>query len=178
MTVIDALRACLPHTAKDATLPTLEGVRLWNGRAYATDRYTLAISEYEFDEVDHDVFVSVENVKRIISAGSDVARVENGQIVLVNGATFLVPEMSNVGDYPPLDNLVEKWKAGEASQVSFTARFLDRFAAKHFPYQNARDRRNHTVTFEMGETDTKPVRVTIPDFPWFVALVVPRKTEA
>lgn len=177
MTVIDALKACLPHTAKDSTLPTLEGVRLWNGRAYATDRYTLAISEYEFEGENHDVFVSAENAKRIISSGSAVARVENGQIVLENGATFLVPEMSSVGDYPPLDNLVEKWKAGELGQVSFTARFLDRFAAKHFPYQNARERRNHTVTFEMGETALKPVKVTIPDFPWYVALVVPRETE-
>lgn len=178
MTVINALRACLPHTAKDGMTPVLEGVRLWNGRAYATDRYTLAISEYEFEGENHDVFVSAENAKRIISSGSDVARVENGQIVLENGATFPVPEMSSVGDYPPLDNLVEKWKAGEASQVSFTARFLDRFAAKHFPYRNARERRDHTVTFEMGETDTKPVKVTVPEFPWFVALVVPRKTGA
>lgn len=178
MTVIDALRACLPHVTKDATLPVLDGVRLWDGRAYATDRYTLAISEYEYEGGGHDVFVSAENAKRIISSGSDVARVENNQIVLKNGATFLVPEMSSVGNYPPLDHLVEKWKAGELGQVSFTARFLDRFAAKHFPYQNARDRREHTVTFEMGETATKPVKVTIPDFPWFVALVVPRKTGA
>lgn len=177
MTVIDALKACLPHTDKAVLSPVLEGVRLWNGRAYATDRYTLAISEYEFEGENHDLFVSAENVKRIISAGSDVARVENGQIVLVNGATFLVPEMSNVGDYPPLDNLVEKWSPGEVSQVSFTARFLDRFAAKHFPYQNARERRGHTVTFEMGEDATKPVKVTVPDFPWFVARVVPRRTD-
>ena len=177
MNVVDALKACLPHVAKNVALPVLEGVRLKNGRAYATDRYTLAISDYQFEGEDHDVFVSVENAKRIISAGSDVARVENGQIVLVNGAVFPTPEMSSVGDYPDVDKLVENWAAGELGQVSFQTRFLDRFAAKHFPYRNAKDRQGHTVTFEMGVEATKPVRVTVPGFPWFVGLVVPRKVE-
>lgn len=177
MTVVDALKACLPHADKDGPISALNGVRLWNGRAYATDRYTLAISDYQFEGEDHDVFVSVENAKRIISAGSDVARVENGQIVLANGAVFPVPEMTSTGDYPNVNRLVENWVPGEVGQVSFTACFLDRFAAKHFPYRNARERRDHIVTFEMGADATKPVRVTVPAFPWFVSLVVPRRTE-
>lgn len=177
MNVVDALKACLPHVVKDDLRPVLEGVRLWNGKAYATDRYTLAISDYQFEGEDHDVFVSAADAKRIISAGSDVARVENGQIVLANGAVFPVPEMSRVGDYPDVNRLVENWVPGEVDRVSFTAQFLDRFAAKHFPYQNARERRDHIVTFEMGTDSRLPVKVTIPDFPWFVALVVPRKME-
>lgn len=178
MNVVDALKACLPHADKNGPLPVLNGVRLWNGRAYATDRYTLAISDYQFEGEDHDVFVSVENAKRIISAGSDVARVDNGQIVLANGVVFPVPEMWNVGDYPNVNRLVENWVPGEVGQVSFTAQFLDRFAAKHFPYRNARERRDHSVTFEMGTDSHLPVRVTVPAFPGFVALVVPRRTGA
>lgn len=187
----DALRACLPHVAKDGLVSVLGGVRLVSGVAYATDRYTLARAEYDCDHYDdHDIWVSAETVKAVLAAKNPVASIglsdaaNSATIRLQNGQTFTVPSTHTVGDYPNVERLIpaknDVAEASAANVFGADLRHLEKFAAKHFARFNSAGRAGgvrgaHPVRMQLQADATKPIRVDVPASPWFVGVVVPMR---
>lgn len=182
-TLVNALRAVLPHASQDGTLPVLNGIHITpDGIAEATDRYTLA--QARFDDgagvVTEDLYIPGSVVKQILAAKSYARSIDGTKLVLGNGQAFALQKMSDVGDYPNLARLIpgDDAKPGEHSRLAFNVSYLGRFDSKHFPHRNMSDKRRHAMTFTFGAEETKPVLVTNGQFPWFTGLIMPVRVEA
>lgn len=177
--IVDAIRACLPHASKEAHLKVLHGIRLHSGTAWATDRFTLARAHYAAEN-EHDLFVTLPVAKQILAAKSPAKSLTaDGSLALDNGQTFQLSQMTDVGDHPNLARLFVEpnHDSPTVSRVAFSTANLDKFAAKHFPYTRANERKGHTLHLEYGANNTKPVRVTVPGLEWFTGLVVPIRVK-
>lgn len=178
--LVDAIRAVLPHASTDNTLHILNGVRVISGEVWATDRYTLARATFDAEYMDdHDVFIPIDTAKMILAAKfgflASIGLSDDGKsatLRLTNGQTFQVSATSEIGDYPNVGRLIPDGEPVATENVAFGWNNLDKFAPKHFPHKDAKARRYHAPRFALyGET--KPVKVTFGEFPWFVGLIVP-----
>ena len=169
ITLSDALKMAAPHMAKDDTLRTLCGIKITDGVVMATDRYTAARIAVEGVP---DAFVPAAIVKQgVISIADNVA-------TLKTGATIPLPDMEDVGDYPSIEKLFTDFKPADVQSdhyaqnplaLSLNPDMFAKFLPKHFPKWSG------SLNIELGETPTKPLRVTLHLLPEFVALWVPMK---
>jgi len=169
ITLSDALKMAAPHMAKDTTLPTLCGIKITDGVVMATDRYTAA--RVTVGDVP-DAFVPAAIVKQgVISIADNVA-------TLKTGATIPLPDMADIGDYPSIEKLFTDFKPADAQSDHYAQNPLafainpamfDKFLPKHFPKYSG------SLKIELGETPTKPLRITLTGVSDFVALWVPIK---
>ena len=165
ITLSDALKMAAPHMAKDTTLPTLCGIRILDGVVMATDRYTAV--RITVDGVP-DAFVPAAIVKQgVISIADNVA-------TLKTGATIPLPDMADIGDYPSIGRLFDQFKAHdaipEAMNFGMDPKHVEKFSSKHLPARS-----NQLPRFEVGETTTKPFRITFSGTPEFIGLLVPTR---
>jgi len=167
ITLSDALKMAAPHMAKDDTLRTLCGIRILDGVVMATDRYTAVRITVKGVP---DAFVPAAIVKQgVIAIADNVA-------TLKTGATIPLPDMADIGDYPNMGKLFDGFKPADAQSdhyaqnplaFAISPAMFDKFLPKHFPkYSGA-------LRIELGETSTKPLRVTLRNMSEFVALWVP-----
>jgi len=171
ITLSDALKMASPHMAnpKDYTQQTLCGIRILDGVVMATDRYTAVRITVEGVP---DAFVPAAIVKQgVISIADNVA-------TLKTGATIPLPDMADVGDYPDVSRLFDQFKPADAQSDHYAGNPLAfainpdmfaKFLPKHFPKWSG------SLKIELGETPTKPLRLTLPGVREFVALWVPVK---
>ena len=165
ITLSDALKMAAPHMAKADTLPVLNGIRILDGVVMATDRYTAVRITVEGVP---DAFVPAAIVKQgVISIADNVA-------TLKTGATIPLPDMADIGDYPDVSRLFDQFKAHDAIPEAMTfgmdPKHVEKFSSKHLP-----SRSGELPRFEMGETLTKPFRVTFSGIPEFIGLLVPTR---
>jgi len=165
ITLSDALKMAAPHMAKDDTLRTLCGIKITDGVVMATDRYTAARVTVEGVP---DAFVPAAIVKQgVISIADNVA-------TLKSGATIALPDMADIGDYPDVSRLFDQFKAHdaipEAMNFGIDPKHVEKFSSKHLPARSG-----GLPRFEVGETTTKPFRVTFSGIPEFIGLLVPTR---
>jgi len=165
ITLSDALKMAAPHMSKDATLRTLCGIKITDGVVMATDRYTAARVTVEGVP---DAFIPAAIVKQgVVSISGNVA-------TLKTGATIPLPDMADIGDYPSIGRIFDNFKAHDAIPEAMTfgmdPKHVEKFSSKHLPARSG-----GLPRFEMGETTTKPFRVTFSGIPEFIGLLVPTR---
>lgn len=187
-TLTGAIRACLPHCDKTGMLPTLAGIRLHDGVAHATDRYTLAEACYDVEYMDqHDVFVPIATAKLILAAKSEGGAFTldddgvGATLSLPNGQTFHLDGMSTVGDFPTIEKLfpadveIHRDAPATVGAIALNSDYIAKFGAKHFRTPGTRERDGDDfTTIRMGFSgNTKPVLVNVGNVEWFRGLIVP-----
>jgi len=164
MNLTEAIKAVAPHASKDKLVPVLTGVQIQNGRAMATDRYTLAIVGVEELDMRLNLWLSPEDVK------AGVQSVTIDLITFTSGATK--PTQDAPGDYPAIERIANGFEPNNGTvieTISLDVAHLSKFAAKFLP----RSYGLHTPVFTFGVSPTKPVKVTFSAFPEYVGVVVP-----
>ena len=169
MNLNEAIKAVAPHTSKDKLVPVLTGVQIQNGRAMATDRYTLAIVEVEGLEQGVTAWLSPDDIKAGVKA------IANGMLTLANGATKPVTETP--GDFPAIERLIDNFTPNTGAPehiqaISFDVVHLSKFARKFLPKTIAK---TAAPRFEFGINNTAAARVTFTEWPEYTALIVPVK---
>jgi len=175
MNLTEALKAVAPHTApKNHNLPVLTHVRVKDGYALATDRYTLARAKI----TDHDTpdgYYTMEQVKKAPVSVTPASDTQVNDVVTYADGTQ-GPATEAPGDYPSVNRLIENWTPGtEIAPMVLDPKFALKFQAKHFPKNGSRVF-EASMQLAPGETPTKPVKVTFPGAfteDEFVALWVP-----
>jgi len=163
MNLQEAIKAAVPHVNKSDTVPAIIGLKIAGGILYATDRYTAV--RIEVPGVD-DAWVPLGVAKQGVVSISDNAA------TLKTGATMNLPAQEEWPDYPNIERLFEgfkPWNTSSPDPLAFglNPAMFEKFLPRHFPRDAV------SVKVEIGETLTKPLRITLPGFPEFVALWVP-----
>jgi len=172
ITLSDALKMAAPHMAnpKSDNRRELAGIRIAGGVVMATDRYTAVRITVEGVP---DAFIPADIVKQGVTfIGRD------NVATLKTGATIALPDMADIGDYPDVFRLFDQFKPADVQSdhyaqnplaLSLNPDMFAKFLPKHFPKWSG------SLKIELGETPTKPLRITLPGVREFVALWVPMK---
>ena len=187
-----AVRYAAPHADKTDDVPVLSGInfRTTKGSAEvtvsATDRYTLAMIPVPlYAPAPDDVNLTLPAkelaalLKPLKTGHGRVAVSEraDGRLVRVEALyAHIVPYalLAVDGEFPRNLETIVPTETGALESVAFNPTHMARFAPARWPGLPAGDTPRVDLTF----ATSAPIRVTVPDLPGMVALVMPIRRNA
>ena len=186
-----AVRYAAPHVGKADNAPILSGInfRATKGdtevTVTATDRFTLVVIPVPLstpapDDIDvtlpaKELVAALKPLKspNLDSAGVAVSAREDGRFIQVgvldtDVAPFVLPPV--VGEFPRNLARLAPNETGTVEEVAFNPAFMARFAPAGWPGLPAPRTPRVDLTFA---PNGRPIRVSVPDLPDMVALVMP-----
>ena len=189
-TLRTALASALPCASKDRTLPILNAVRLvvevGEFKAMSTDRFSISrysAIEHVKAEGEGAITLAVADTKALIAAIPKPNRInradevsltiEDGKLtVALIGATLTYTGVD--GDYPAIERLIPDGDDNTIGRVGLNHSTLKQMT----DCVKALDARNSALVFTPGESNTKPIRLTVEDAPEWTGLIMPMRIVA
>ena len=183
-----AVRYAAPHAAKTDTVPVLSGINFRASKGStevtvaATDRFTLVVIPVPLsvpapDDIDvtlpaKELVAALKPLKsgdgRVVVSEREDGRLVQVEVPGVNVAPFVLLPVD--GEFPRNLARLVPGGTGAVEEVAFNPDFMARFAPAGWPGLPAPRAPRVDLTFAPNH---RPIRVSVPDLPDMVGLVLP-----